>query len=98
MASIPNDSIKDISKLGIFYRADTKRSWWMLRGKEKLKEIIRPALNEIFKGKDKKSKDQVRYEVHLQYGYTLKEIAEYIGVHYSTVSRAIKKIEGEDEK
>jgi DNA-binding MarR family transcriptional regulator len=37
-------------------------------------------------------------EAHLQYGYTLKEIAEYIGVHYSTVSRAIKKIEGKDEK
>jgi DNA-binding MarR family transcriptional regulator len=54
-------------------------------------------LNEIFKPKDKKSKDQVMYEAHLQYGYTLKEIAEYIGVHYSTVSRAIKKIEGEDK-
>jgi DNA-binding MarR family transcriptional regulator len=40
----------------------------------------------------------VRYEAHLQYGYTLKEIAEYIDLHYSTVSRAIKKVEGEDEK
>jgi DNA-binding MarR family transcriptional regulator len=70
----------------------------LLRGKEKLKEITRPALKEIFKAKDQKSKDQVRYETHLQYGYTLKEIAEYIGVHYSTVSRAIKKIEGEDKK
>jgi putative transposase len=70
----------------------------LLRGKEKLKEITRPALKEIFKGKDKKSKDQVRYETHLQYGYTLKEIAEYIGLHYTTVSRAIKKVEGEDEK
>ncbi|MFH1939655.1 MAG: transposase [bacterium] len=43
-------------------------------------------------------KDQVMYEAHLQYGYTLKDIAEYIGVHYTTVSRAIKKIEGEAEK
>jgi len=91
--------------LDLFYRADTKRFWWMMRGKEKLKEITRkqryltrPALKEIFKGKDKKSKDQVMYEAHLQYGYALKEIAEYIGVHYSTVSRAIKKVEGEDEK
>jgi putative transposase len=63
----------------------------LMRGKEKLKEITRPALKEIFKGKDKKSKDQVMYEAHLQYGYTLKDIAEYIGVHYTTVSRAIKK-------
>jgi len=77
----------------------------LMRGKEKLKEITReqryiarPALNEIFKLKDKKSKDQVIYEAHLQYGYTLKDIAEYIGVHYSTVSRAIKRIEREEEK
>jgi len=38
------------------------------------------------------------YEAHLQYGYTLKDIAEFIGVHYTTVSRVIKKIEREDEK
>jgi len=38
------------------------------------------------------------YEVHLQYGYTLKDIAEYIGIHYATVSRAIKKIKREYEK
>ena len=77
----------------------------LIRGKEKLKEIAReqryvtrPPLNEIFKPKDQKSKEQVIYEAHLQYGYTLKDIAEYIGVHYTTVSRAIKKIEWEDEK
>jgi DNA-binding MarR family transcriptional regulator len=38
------------------------------------------------------------YKAHLQHGYTLKDIAEYIGIHYTTVNRAIKKIEGEDEK
>ncbi len=77
----------------------------MLRGKERLKEITRKQryltsspLKEIFKPQDQKSKDQVMYEAHLQYGYTLKEIAEYVGVHYTTVIRAIKKIEGEDEK
>ena len=60
--------------------------------------LTKPALNEIFERKDKKSKDQVMYEAHLQYGYTLKDIAEHIGVHYITVSRAIKKFEGEGEK
>jgi len=77
----------------------------LIQGKENLKEITRkqryvtrPPLNEIFKRKDKKSKEQVMYEAHLQYGYTLKDIAEYIGVHYATVSRAIKRIEQEDEK
>jgi DNA-binding MarR family transcriptional regulator len=38
-------------------------------------------------------KDKAMYEAHLQYGYILKDIAEYIGIHYTTVSRAIKKIE-----
>ena len=58
----------------------------------------RPPLNEIFKYKDKKAKDQAIYKARLHYGYTLKDIAEYIGVHYTTVSRVIKKIEGEGEK
>lgn len=77
----------------------------MIRDKENLKEITRkqryvtrPLLNEILKYKDKKSKDQAMYEAHQQYGYTLKDIAEYIGVHYTTVSKVIKRIEGEDEK
>jgi len=77
----------------------------LMRGKEKLKEIpreqryvTRPSLNEILKPKDKKSKDQAMYKAHLQYGYTLKDIAEYIGLHYTTVSRAINKIEREDVK
>ena len=72
----------------------------MIRGKEKLKEIIRKQrcvtripLNKILKYKDK-SKDQAMYEAYLQYGYSLKDIAEYIGVHYTTVSIAIKKTRG----
>ena len=38
------------------------------------------------------------YEALLQYGHTLKDIAEYTGMHYNTACRAIKKIEWEDEK
>jgi len=38
------------------------------------------------------------HEAHLKYGYTLKEIAEYIGIDYVRVSRAIRKIEREYEK
>ena len=60
--------------------------------------MTRPPLNEIFKYQDKKSKYNAMYEAHVQYGYTLKDIAEYIGIYYTTVSRAIKKIEREDEK
>jgi len=31
------------------------------------------------------------YAAHIEYGYTLKQIADYSGIHYSTVSKAIKK-------
>jgi hypothetical protein len=35
------------------------------------------------------------YEAHLQYGYTLKDIAEYIGVHYTTVrAERLKELRG----
>lgn len=60
--------------------------------------MTRPPLNEIFKCKDKKSKDKAMYEAHLQHGHTIKDIAEYISVYYSTVSRAVRKIESEYEK
>ena len=43
-------------------------------------------------------KEEGMYEAHLQYGYTLKDITEYISIHYTTVSRAINNIEREDEK
>jgi len=60
--------------------------------------MTRPPPNEVFKYKDKKAKEKAMYEAHLQYSYTLKDIAKYIYIHYTTVSRAIKKIEREYEK
>jgi len=67
----------------------------LIRGKEKLKEITRkqryvtrPPLNEILKYKDKKSKDQKRYKAYIHHGYTLKDIVEYIGIHYTTVQQS----------
>ena len=77
----------------------------LMSGKENLKEVTkkqryvtRPPLNEILKYQDKKSRDRAMYKAHLQYGYTLKDIAEYNAVHYTTVSKVIKRIEGKDEK
>ena len=32
------------------------------------------------------------HEAHIRYGYTLKDIAEYLGVHYTTVSRLLKRL------
>ena len=60
--------------------------------------MTRTSLNEIFKCKGKKPKNKAMYEDHLRYSYIPKDIAEYIGVHYATVSRAIRKIEREYEK
>ena len=57
-----------------------------------------PFINENFKYKYKKPKDKAMYEDHLQYSYIPKDIAEYIGVHYATVSKAIRKIDREYEK
>jgi hypothetical protein len=41
--------------------------------------------------RNKKSKDKAMYEAHLQYGYTLKDIAEYIGIYYATGAELLKK-------
>lgn len=71
-----------------------------IKGKETLKEIprvqryiTRPTLEKIFK--EKTVKDKAVYKAHVTCGYTLKEIAEYLGVHYTTISRAVKRVEDE---
>ena len=76
----------------------------LLQGKDKLKEIPRKQryiarlpLREVLKYQNKNQRDHAVYIAHLQYAYTLKEIAEYLGIHYTTVSRAVKRIEEKDE-
>jgi len=56
----------------------------------------RPSLEKLFAEQKPLEKDEVDgciYEAYALYGYRLKEIADYLEIHYSTVSRAIKKIE-----
>ena len=75
-----------------------------LKGKGLIKEIPRierfagpPALSEIFGNmKTKPLKDKGIYVAHVQYGYTLKKIANFLGIHYSTISKLLK--ETKDEK
>ena len=77
-----------------------------LKGKGLIKEIPRierfaghPALSEIFGNmKTKPSKDKRIYVAHVQYGYTLKEMADFLGIHYSTLSKALKKAKGGKKK
>jgi hypothetical protein len=93
---------------GQLYLGDEKfidRIKKMIRGKETLKEIprkqryiTRPSLEDILKHKGKKITDKAVHEAHILYGYTLKDIAKYFDVHYTTISRAVKKVEEKHEK
>jgi putative transposase len=74
----------------------------LLGNKEAIKEIPRqqryagrPSLKKIFASSSsgrKKGRDEGIYNAHINYGYTLKEIADYLGIHYTTISKSIKKI------
>jgi len=55
----------------------------------------RPSLEKIFQTNDKR--ERKIYQANQNYGYALKEIAEYLGLHYTTISKIIKKIESEEE-
>lgn len=66
-----------------------------LKEKEPIKEIPRierfagrPALREMFGEIKKKSLDEERiYVADVRYGYTLREMGDFLRVHYSTVSK-----------
>ena len=51
----------------------------------------RPTLNEIFNTPptNKQQRNEGMAQAHLQHGYTLKEIGNHLGLHYSTVSRGV---------
>ncbi|WP_321531373.1 hypothetical protein [uncultured Desulfuromonas sp.] len=49
-----------------------------------------PCLNELFSGISNKAQRVLAIKkAHLDYGYTLKEIADHIGRHHLTVSRVV---------
>jgi REP element-mobilizing transposase RayT len=73
-----------------------------VRGYEEVKEIPRsqryvnrPTLEEIFKNmKEKRRKRNRRIGSAVErWGYSQREVADYLGLHYSTVSRLIKEVE-----
>jgi len=70
------------------------------RGYEGVKEIPkiqrylnRPSLTEIFKNTrgEKRKRDTGIAEAVKRWGYSEREVADYLGLHYSTVSRLIRK-------
>ena len=74
----------------------------LLSEKEEIKEIpkvqryiSRPKIEELFIGEkttDKQKRNKQIYKANIQYGYSQKEIADYLGVHYTTVSKALKEV------
>ncbi|MDY0282131.1 MAG: helix-turn-helix domain-containing protein, partial [Salinivirgaceae bacterium] len=71
-----------------------------LMDKAEVKEISRqqrlvgrPCLDALFSGisdnLDKAQRNRAIKKAHLDYGYTLKEIADHVGRHYSTISRVV---------
>ena len=75
----------------------------LVKDKETIKEVpraqryaTRPSLEKLLprnmpaRGS---ARDEAVYEAHVAYGYRLREIAEHLGVHYSTISRSVKRIE-----
>jgi len=76
----------------------------LLDEKESIKEVprvqryvARPPLRELFKGKklkERTAEDRTIYDAYVRYGYTMREIAEHLGFHYATISRAIKRVDG----
>jgi putative transposase len=72
----------------------------ILSDKELMREIPRgqryvgrPELKSLFREKDQRRNDALMHQAHVRFGYTLKEIADYLGLHYTTVSRIVKRYE-----
>jgi DNA-directed RNA polymerase specialized sigma24 family protein len=55
--------------------------------------VSRPGLEELFAGiKDRSDRNERIYEAVRVYGYTLKEVADALGLYYSTVSVIAKQV------
>jgi len=60
------------------------------------RHVARPSLSDLIKtkkGKERKTEGKAIYAAYVRYGYSMKEIAEFLGLHYATISRAIKREE-----
>ena len=78
-----------------------KRIQRYLKGREEIKEVPksqrymgRPSLERLFEGRivrEKRWRDRSTVEAVEEWGYSQKEVADYLGLHYSTISRAIKQ-------
>ena len=59
----------------------------------------RPGLAKILQSEtamETRERNRRVYDAHVKYAYTLKEIADFLGIHYTTVSKAVKEVECKD--
>ena len=74
----------------------------LIEDRREIKEIpreqrypSRPQLNELIcTTKNKEERNKRIIEAHVTHGYTLKEIAHHLNIHYTTVSKVVNKAEG----
>jgi REP element-mobilizing transposase RayT len=56
--------------------------------------VGRPALDDVLSestGRNRQERDKAIIMAHLEYGYTLSEIAKHIGLHYTTISKIVRR-------
>lgn len=104
LSSTLEDSPWDNLKGGIFLGdkdfIDQAKEFY--KDKEDIKEIPRierlinrPSLEVLFdKVKTKTERNQRIFFAHTRHGYLLKEIASFLGLHYSTLSKILKEFKG----
>ncbi len=58
--------------------------------------VARPSLHEMFSGiSSKAERNQKVHEATRQHEYTLTQLQEHLGLHYSTISRIASRVEDE---
>ena len=60
------------------------------------RHATRPAIDEILSREsivDREARKKAIYLAYVEYGYTLKQIAQHLKIHYATVSRTVKELE-----
>jgi DNA-binding MarR family transcriptional regulator len=88
------DGLKKLINPGI-QQMRSKKIYRLFRNTRRY--LGRPELAEIFREgnkRDRKIRNKEIYRAHMKFGYTLKEITDYLDIHYTTVSKTIKEMKG----
>ncbi len=103
-----NQILKDDLRAGfilgsIEFAKDVINQYGNKQSKENVKKerfAGRPKLEKLFKEefKNKKKRNELIFKAFKDYGYTQTEIGDYLGIHYSTISRIINNLRNSKNK